>query len=150
MVCSQSVQLKVLTAACVNVTVCRFPWGLIPDEGWTMHQEFWLCCHSRSLLLLLPVAFEPRAMPPPSPGPPSGRNLNKPVPFTSNSIHHLLLITSNQQCGRVTRFYLLFLLIRNLPLDRWTPLTLLMWRIFSVWYMLIPLGDCSVKLWWLI
>lgn len=148
---SLSVILKVDSSMCKCARM-QIPMGSEPS---------WGLSHAKGILNMLPqhvIAAPPTCSvwiacftpPHPLPGPLSMRNLNKPVPFTSNSIHHLLFITSNQQRGKVTHFYPLFLLIRNLPLDRWTLLTLLMWLIFHVWYMLILPGDCTVKLSWII
>lgn len=139
----------------VDSSMCKCSRMQLPMRS----ESSWRLSHAKGILTMLPQHVIATASTcsawiacyaPPLPCLPSGRNLNKPVPFTSSSIHHFLFITSNQQCGKVTRFFPLFLLIRNLPLDRWTLLTLLMWLIFRVWYMLILPGDCTVKLSWLI
>lgn len=99
----------------VDSSMCKCARMQIPMRS----EPSWGLSHAKSILNMLPqhvIAAPPTCsvwiacFTPPLPGPLSMRNLNKPVPFTSNSIHHLLFITSNQQRGKVTRFYPLFLL----------------------------------------
>lgn len=45
-----------------------FPCSLIPAEGWAVHQESWLCCHSMSTLPHPPVALDLCSVPFPQQG----------------------------------------------------------------------------------